>query len=532
MARSVTQWGKPPRRRKKAPPAVELPPSTILDAMADSRLFARWFKNPETWVYWSVFLSALFGLPLDPASLEIFTQCTGRTVSLPGGYNEAWLCVGRRGGKSIALALTAVYLAVFRDWSDRLVPGERATVLVIAADKRQARVIFRYILALITETPLIAGLVDGEPTQERVDLTNGVSIEISTASYKTVRGYSLIAALCDEIAFWMGEDSANPDAEILAAIRPAMITMLPDAMLLCASSPHAKRGALYEAFRQHYGKDDSPVLYWRATTLTMNSSVPQSVVDEAFERDPAAAAAEFNAEFRSDVSSWLSLELIEAAVDTGVAVRPPQIGKFAYHCGVDPSGGAKDSYTAAVSHVEGNQIVLDALLEIRPPFDPSVATEQVVALLKSYGLTSCTGDRYAAQWVVSAFAKHGVTYRHSDRDRSQIYNDTLPLFTSGRARLLDNGRLVAQFAGLESKASSMGRIKTDHGPNGRDDACSAAALSMVSASVEKKEMTFVVPEVDAFTRPNFVRSFGTVGAHDMFSNASGPPGGWPRNSQS
>jgi hypothetical protein len=67
----------------------------------------------------------------------------------------------------------------------------------------------------------------------------GITIEISTANFRSVRGYALVAALCDEIAFRMGDDSANPNAEILAAIRPGMTTMLPDAMLLCASSPHA-----------------------------------------------------------------------------------------------------------------------------------------------------------------------------------------------------------------------------------------------------------------------------------------------------
>jgi hypothetical protein len=137
-------------------------------------------RDPTTWVIWSVFLAALFGLALDPERLEMFRQCTGLTAPLLGGFNEAWLIVGRR-GKSIILALIAVFLAVFKDWSDRLVPGERGTVLVIAADRRQARVIFRYVTALITETPLIAGLVDGEVTQDRINLTNGITIEISTA---------------------------------------------------------------------------------------------------------------------------------------------------------------------------------------------------------------------------------------------------------------------------------------------------------------------------------------------------------------
>jgi hypothetical protein len=163
--------------------------------MQDSALFARWFRDPATWVFWCVFLASLFGLPLDPAWLEIFKQCTGRSAPLPGGFNEAWFIVGRRGGKSIILALIAVFLAVFKDWSDRLVPGERGTVLVIAADRRQARVIFRYITALITETPLIADLVDGEVTQDRIDLKNGITIEISTANFRSVRGYTLVAAL-------------------------------------------------------------------------------------------------------------------------------------------------------------------------------------------------------------------------------------------------------------------------------------------------------------------------------------------------
>ncbi len=70
---------------------------------------------------------------------------------------------------------------------------------------------------------------------EAIDLNNGVTIEILTASFRTVRGYTLIAALLDEIAFWRSDEGyANPDTEIVAAIRPAMASV-PGAMLLCAS---------------------------------------------------------------------------------------------------------------------------------------------------------------------------------------------------------------------------------------------------------------------------------------------------------
>jgi hypothetical protein len=72
-------------------------------------------------------------------------------------------------------------------------------------------------------------------------------------------------------AFFPTDDSANPDTEIIAAIRPAMST-IPNAMLLCASSPYAQRGALFDAFKRHYGKDGDPILIWKAPTRTRSRS--------------------------------------------------------------------------------------------------------------------------------------------------------------------------------------------------------------------------------------------------------------------
>src|SRR6478609_3225392 len=43
-----------------------------------------------------------------------------------------------------------------------------------------------------------------------------------------------------------------------AGVAVAMATV-PTAMLLCASSPYARRGALWQAHREHYGKDDDPI---------------------------------------------------------------------------------------------------------------------------------------------------------------------------------------------------------------------------------------------------------------------------------
>ncbi len=194
---------------------------------------------------------------------------------------------------------------------------------------------------------------------------------------------------------------------------------------------------LWNAFRRDFGGAGDPrILVAKGPSRTLNPTLPQRVVDRAYERDPLAAAAEYGAGFRNDVAGFLDFEIVESAIDHGVTVRPPRAGTR-YRSVTDPCGGARDSFVLAICHDEANVAVLDCVVEIKAPFNPALATIEMAAVLKSYGLWRTVGDRYAAEWVVDAFAKNGVTYTHADRDRSAIYLDALPMFTSGRSAHLD-----------------------------------------------------------------------------------------------
>jgi hypothetical protein len=377
---------------------------SIIEATEDPVLFARWFRKRETWAQWFAFLKVLFGLQLGEAELETFRLCTGRQTPPTGGTREAHLICGRRAGKSFILALTAVYLACFHEWRHCLSPGERGTIMVIAADRKQARVIFRYIVALL-KVKLIASMVERQGA-EFVDLNNSVTLEIQTASFRTTRGYSLVACLCDELAFWRSDEgSASPDNEIIGALRPSMATV-PGSMLLCASSPYARRGVLWDAFRKHHGRD-GPVLVWRAATKVMNPTVPESVISEAYEADPANANAEYGAEFRIDVESYIAREVIENAVMCGRHELAPMPG-IRFYGFADPSGGSSDSFSLAIAYRQPDGVVvLAALREVRPPFSPEDVVDEFSKLLKSYGVHVVQGDRYAGEWPVERFAKYG-----------------------------------------------------------------------------------------------------------------------------
>jgi hypothetical protein len=481
--------------------------ATIIDACTNEALFAGWFRDPQTWSAWFTFLRALFGLPMSDDDRALFKQCTGRDDPPADGVREAWLVVGRRGGKSLVLALVAVFLACFVDWLPYLAPGERGTVMVIAADRRQARVIYRYAVALLREVPILKELIVRE-TAEAIDLKNGITIEILTASFRTVRGYTLIAALCDEIAFWRSDESANPDSEIIGAIRPAMAT-IPGAMLLCASSPYARRGALWTAFRKFFGKDN-PVLVWKADTRTMNPTVPESVIEEAYENDPASAAAEYGAEFRSDVETFVSREIVDAAVVQGRYELPPMGGKH-YVGFVDPSGGSADSMTLAIGHRDGNRVVLDVVRERRPPFSPDDVTLEFAGLLKAYRIREVSGDRYGGEWPAERFRAHGITYIPAEKPKSEIYRDLLPILNAHRAELLEVPRLSAQLCALERRTARGGRDTIDHPPGTHDDLANAVG-GVIQRVIGGPKPLFIPPGLIEAIRnqPPYRRSWGRL----------------------
>jgi hypothetical protein len=132
--------------------------------------------------------------------------------------------------------------------------------------------------------------------------------------------------------------------------------------------------------------------------------------------------AEWGGQFRDDIGTFVPLELIESAVDAGVLVRPPKPGVNSYRAFVDAASGVgADSFALDIAHGDGNEVILDLAHEIKPPFSPDPALAEVSSLLKSYGLRSCAGDKYSAGFVIEGFAKLGITYTYSERDRSAIY---------------------------------------------------------------------------------------------------------------
>lgn len=241
------------------------------------------------------------------------------------------------------------------------------------------------------------------------------------------------------------------------------------------SSPYSRIGELWRLYQKYFGKH-GPILVAQDSSRTFNPTLPQSVVDRAYERDPASAAAEFGAEFRRDIEPFVSIEAVNACVSRGTFERPPLAGTL-YHAFCDPSGGSSDSMTLAIGHIDyaAKCVLHDCLLERPPPFSPEAVVADFASTLKRYRVYKVVGDKYAGEWPREQFGKFGITYEGSAAPKSDLYRDLLPLINSRRVGLLDNPRLIAQLVGLERRTARGGRDSIDHGPGGHDDCANALA---------------------------------------------------------
>src|SRR5262249_4909400 len=147
------------------------------------------------------------------------------------------------------------------------------------------------------------------------------------------------------------ETSAEPDVEVLNAVRPGLAT-IPGSMLVVISSPYSRRGALWTAYREHYAKDGDSVLVWQAATRDMNPTVDQAIIDQAYEADPAAASAEYGALFRRDLEQFVSREVLESCTVAGRVRLPPAKGTTYYAFCDAAGGGGSDSFAIAIGHSE------------------------------------------------------------------------------------------------------------------------------------------------------------------------------------
>jgi hypothetical protein len=239
--------------------------------------------------------------------------------------------------------------------------------LLISRDQRVAKIVLNYLEGILSQSAQMKQLIVNR-TADSIELSNGISIEVRPANYKTLRGPTYVCVIGDEAAQWFTSvDFSNPDIEILAAVRPGLMTTR--GPLLIVSSAYARHGVLFDAYKRYFGAaGPNDILVAYGSSRDVNPSLSQAEIERELEKDPVRNRAEYLSEWRSDVEGFIPREIVENCV-RDFHELPPAPG-ICYRCFVDAASGVPegDSYAIVIAHKVGDRVVVDVIREVRPPF--------------------------------------------------------------------------------------------------------------------------------------------------------------------
>lgn len=463
----------------------------IINAITDKHLFRPFLEDENgliaSWQNWAIALRCLYGLPVKPKYAELIKECTGRDIDkLPkDGFNTALFLTGRRSGKSRIASVIAAFEACLTGKEKLLAKGETPMIPVISPSRRQSYIVKNYLRSIFQQTNLLSNEIIQEEKSSFL-LSNGVRIEILTGDWRSCRGYTLLACVIDELAFFGmdAESKVRSDTELIRALKPSLATT--QGKMICISSPYAERGQCYRWYKQNFGNEEGKVLVWNCPSRTMNPTLSQEIVDEALIEDLAAAKSEYGGEFRQDIIIWLPREVIESVVKRG---RRELLSRFGmqYRAFVDVSGGRSDSSAICISHLQDGKVVIDFLKEFKSPHSPTKVIELMAETLRKFGIRRVVGDNYSAQFAADAFKSQGFYYEKSKLNKSALYLELIPTICSNAIELLDEETSIKQLAALERKTHLGGKDKVDHPQGGRDDVANVIAGASFISSKRRKE---------------------------------------------
>lgn len=428
-------------------------------------------------------LKSVYGLPLDAEELELFKKTT-ELENYPGQeQTEVTFLLGRRSGKSDKLASNiALYEACIRE--HEVSKGETPVVMVCAPEMaRQSKIVFRYILGKIEASPILKRMIKRVTTEE-IELQNGCLIQVFPADQGRIRGQSLACFIADECAYFKVEGK-SVDIEILEAVRPGL--SFEHSKIVKISTPALQRGEIWNDFNNYYGKVNGHCLVFRGSTALFNPVFSKKKLAKAKERDPLVYETEFEAtRFRSDLSAMYDPLIIDRSVNSDRPAELPYRSDFEYYAFADVAGGGgKDSYALAIGHLEEGKVIIDIVRSRVPKFNPDEVTAQYCELLKSYQIASVTGDKFSGDWSLNSFAKNGIEYRRSEKNKSQLYLEAEGAFNTARIEIPKKDNLVIQLKSLVRKARSGGHDSVDSDSGQPEDEanaiCGVAAMAGVTS---------------------------------------------------
>jgi hypothetical protein len=98
--------------------------------------------------------------------------------------------------------------------------------------------------------------------------------------------------------------------------------------------------------------------------------------------------------------------------------------------------------------------------------DPRRAVERFAGILREYGLSKVTGDKYVGETFVADFARHGIGYDVGSQTKSELFEALEPRLNAREVVLLDVPLLEQQLLGLVWRGGKIDHPSGEHDDSG------------------------------------------------------------------
>jgi hypothetical protein len=401
------------------------------------------------------------------------------------------LCVaGRRSGKTTIASIIMAWL-IYRLQRDKsflesvpILPDSIVSILNLACDTHQARILFRMLVSSLHKLRL---LNRKESPVERAQIGR-VLIESLTSSSRSSRGRTVCGAVLDEFAHFQRTLGPLADRSVWTAIAPSLATFGPKGLAVITTSPAGRSGVVWDLFQQRGERDG--MLTVQLPTWVMNPNITRESLDGEFMRDENLARQEYGAEFLAPHGRFLRSDDIRACV-IPEARKPPAgtqrhihvdlglqhdataiaMGYIEKISELEASGPAGSQWKVVIEHVE--------TLQGSPsePLNVSAVENRLKMLVESVGVTGITFDQHQSAYLVERLNAHGLNacvIPATSKSNQETYSFLRDLITTGRIHLPDHDQLIDELSNLECTITHRG-FKVEASPGSHDDCADAVA---------------------------------------------------------
>lgn len=434
--------------------------------------------------------------------------------------------VSHNSGKTTSCSIMAVYefycLCMLKSPQEHygLATSTPIEILILATTATQAKTsIFRQVAMLIKTSPFFNNLIDKGllfvGKEEIAYEAKGIYIKSGNSKSSSQVGGTIKCMIMDEVARFADTNGVSNAMELWSNLGISCAPFKDKAKRIAISSAWEEEDAIFKLYQSTVNSQFSIGFRFKSWDLNTNISRDNPIVAYEYDKDPIAAALEFEGIRPSVQDCFLEASSIdraikgESVIGAESKVQDNLIKLNIYYCEareprdtvvhIDPAV-KKDSYALAFGHAEFNAdnlliVVIDGLLVWEPNYNNEVCMSDVGEKIKYIHqirpILSVSADHYNSAETIQRLKTEGIPSEivyFSNKQQFQMYSAVRSLLHEDRLILPKDSPWTPLLVRELKRVQMLKDRKIDHPPGESKDL--ADAVAAVTLKLSQKVLQF------------------------------------------